>query len=205
MVPKVKRFICSRFPVRGRIKAYEPAQSQRSVEAPALRDIHRHVCYVGPGTYHDQRSAAFYGLRRHPARRNQRAKQQQSANEINVTDSSNAWNGPWWVSLIQTVGPTAVIAIFLVYVMAIQIVPTLRSLNEFTSMHLQQMQTLIGDEKDDAAQRQRQWDMIGRLQVLEHQDREAELALEYQTCINTAKSTYQSNKCEDLRNNGEAH
>jgi hypothetical protein len=122
-----------------------------------------------------------------------------------MADSSNTWSdGPWWVSLIQTVGPTAVIAVFLVYVMAIQIVPTLRSLNDFTSMHLQQMQTLINDEKDDAAQRQRQWDMIGRLQTLEHQDREAELALEYQTCVNTAKSPYQSGKCEDLRNSGEA-
>jgi hypothetical protein len=127
-----------------------------------------------------------------------------------VADSTTNGNGngysrgPWWAQLIQTVGVTASIAIFLVWMMAGQITPMLEHMDSFMASDSQQMSDLEKHEQDDAVQRAKQWDLIGQMQESEHKDREAQLALEQQTCINVAKSAYQVQKCQEMRDAGEA-
>ncbi len=111
--------------------------------------------------------------------------------------------GPWWIELVKTVGPTAVIALGLVYWLTQSLSPVLGRMGEFMATHSVQMQDLIKDEQDDAKQRTTQWQEIARMQTQVHADKEAALKLEEQTCINTSKSTYQSQKCMDIRNGGE--
>jgi len=102
------------------------------------------------------------------------------------------------------VGVTNAIALILVGAMIYQIVPAVTGIKDFMGLHVLQMQQLIKDERDDSTQREKQWEIINKMQVLQHTDREAALRLEQQTCINTAKSSYQSQKCLDTRNAGEA-
>ena len=114
-------------------------------------------------------------------------------------------SSPWYYQLIKTVGPTAAIALFLVYFITIQMQPILQSMNGFMISHAAQMDALLKDERDDAEQRSKQWDLIRQIQDISHKDKEAALELEQQTCINTAKSPYQSQRCLEIRNEGEAY
>ena len=122
----------------------------------------------------------------------------------NGDGGTNGAKGPWWAELIRTFGPTAAIAVFLVWMMAGQVIPMLQQMTGFMQSHTQQMSDLLREEQDDAAQRARQWALIAEIQKDEHHDREAALALEQQTCINVAKSPYQVSKCQDVRDAGEA-
>lgn len=117
---------------------------------------------------------------------------------------TNGVKGPWWAELIRTFGPTAAIAVFLVWMMAGQVIPMLQQMTGFMQSHAQQMSDLLREEQDDAAERARQWALIAEIQKGEHHDREAALALEQQTCINVAKSAYQVQKCQDVRDTAEA-
>ena len=119
--------------------------------------------------------------------------------------------GPWYAKLatstysfIQGVGVSNVIALILVGAMVYSVTPAVNDIRDFMAEHVTQMGQLIQDEKDDAAQREKQWQIIGKIQSTAHKDREAALTLEQQTCINTAKSTYQSDKCLAIRNSAEA-
>lgn len=122
----------------------------------------------------------------------------------NGDGGTNGAKGPWWAELIRTFGPTAAIAVFLVWMMAGQVIPMLQQMTGFMQSHTQQMSDLLREEQDDAAQRARQWALIAEIQKGEHHDREAALALEQQTCINVAKSAYQVQKCQDVRDTAEA-
>lgn len=73
----------------------------------------------------------------------------------------------------------------------------------FMETHALQMDQMIMDQKDTKAKLQVQWDTLANLEKIQHHDREAALRLEQQTCINTAKSSYQANKCLDIRNDSE--
>jgi hypothetical protein len=112
--------------------------------------------------------------------------------------------GPWWIELIKTIGPTAVIALGLVYWLTQSLSPVLSKMNDFIMTHEQQTVDLIDEEKTDSSAIQKQWDLVGKMADMQHRDREASLKLEQQTCVNTAKSLYQSQKCLDIRNDGES-
>lgn len=112
----------------------------------------------------------------------------------------NGADKPWWINLVQTIGPTAAIAIFLVYFLAMDLSPVLKNMNDFMIKHAAQMDMLITTEKADSEERKTQWITIGQ----EASDRESALQLEQQTCINTARSDYQSKQCLEIRNRLEA-
>ena len=110
---------------------------------------------------------------------------------------------PWWIQLIQTVGPTAAIALFLVYVLANQVEPALDSIKSFMAEHTQQMQTLDEQIKTENETSAKQWDDLKGVTAQEHTDHERALAVQEQTCINSSKSGFQTQKCIDARNAGE--
>jgi ABC-type transport system involved in cytochrome bd biosynthesis fused ATPase/permease subunit len=122
----------------------------------------------------------------------------------------NGSKAPWWVQIIQTVGPTAAIALFLVYFLAEQVAPTLDSIKSYMAEHIDQMQTVTTEIKQeaDAQEKQeetqeKQWADLRNLSAQEHTDREKALALAQQECINVAKSPFQVQKCLDARNSSE--
>lgn len=122
-----------------------------------------------------------------------------------MADGNGVTNGkgPWWSTLIQTVGPTAAIAIFLVYVLAAQVQPALSDIKGFMAQHVTQMQVMSEQlAKEDDVQ-QKQWESMQRITTQEHTDREKALAVDEQTCINSAKSPYQTQQCISARNLGE--
>ena len=80
----------------------------------------------------------------------------------NGDGGTNGAKGPWWAELIRTFGPTAAIAVFLVWMMAGQVIPMLQQMPGFMQSHTQQMADLMKEEQDDAAQRARQWSAISR-------------------------------------------
>ena len=118
--------------------------------------------------------------------------------------NGNGNGGPWWYRGLKDFGPTASIAVFLVYTVAGEVRPALQQIFAAMAAHQSQADTLIKDERDDSAQRGKQWEVISNLTKVEHEDREAALELEQQTCINTAKSPFQSQKCLEIRNQAEA-
>jgi hypothetical protein len=126
-----------------------------------------------------------------------------------MADTLGATNGsraPWWVQIIQTIGPTAAIAIFLVYTIAGEVVPTLQDMKLFIVAHEQQTAQILKEEQDDSAQRARQWQIIGTMQNTEHRDREAALQIEQQTCVNTAgKDDSKRDKCLSIRDQEETN
>lgn len=119
-------------------------------------------------------------------------------------EAVNGNRGPWWVEVIRTVGPTAAIAIFLVYILAAQVTPALDSIKGFMGQHVQQMQTMIDNVNKEADIEAKQWADLKQISDREHADREKSLAVSEQTCINAAKSPYQTQQCLNARNQGEA-
>lgn len=107
------------------------------------------------------------------------------------------------MQFIQTVGPTAAIAIFLVYVIAAQVNPALDSIKDFMQQHVDQSTSMIENMKQQADIESKQWDALSKIAATEHADHEKALALQEQTCINGAKSQFQTQKCIEARNVGE--
>ena len=124
------------------------------------------------------------------------------AGEIN--GNGNGSKGPWWASLIQAVGPTAAIAIFLVYVLAAQVNPALESIKSFMQEHNQQMQQVVDQIKTEQDTQAKQWGDLRTVTANEHADHEKAIAVAEQSCVNAAKSAFQTQKCMDARNLGEA-
>ena len=112
--------------------------------------------------------------------------------------------GPWWAQVIQTVGPTAAIAIFLVYVLAAQVTPAIDSIKSYMAEHITQMQVMSDNVAKEADTQSKQWEALRDITALQHKDRERALAVTEQLCINEAKSEYQMQKCVAARNEGEA-
>lgn len=117
---------------------------------------------------------------------------------------TNGNRGPWWIQVIQTIGPTAAIAIFLVYVLAAQVTPALDAIKTFMALHVRQMQEMTEDIHTEQNVQSKQWETLKGLSMQEHMDRERALAVQEQTCVNSAKSSFQTQKCMDARNAGEA-
>ena len=122
-----------------------------------------------------------------------------------MPDTGNILNGkaPWWVSAIGVIGATAVIAMYLVYWQTQTLGGVLTSMTTFMTHHEAQEAQVIKNEEDDSRQRTSQWEMIGKIQEAQRANYEAQLELEQQTCINAAKSNFQTDKCLAVRNNGE--
>ena len=117
--------------------------------------------------------------------------------------ANGVYKGPWWVQVIHTVGPTAAIAIFLVYVLAAQVNPALDSIKSYMATHVNQMQQMSDNISKEADIQTKQWEALKDVTVTEHKDREKALAVGEQTCVNAAKSPFQTQKCMDARNAGE--
>ena len=126
------------------------------------------------------------------------------AGEINGNGTNGRIPAPWWVSLIQTIGPTAAIAIFLVYVLAEQVNPALESIKSFMQEHNQQMQQVVDQIKTEQDTQAKQWGDLRAVTANEHADHEKAIAVAEQSCVNAAKSAFQTQKCMDARNMGEA-
>ena len=109
----------------------------------------------------------------------------------------------WWLALLKAMGPTACIALGLVYWMTQDLTPVLEHMNTFMDAHAAQMQQVISQQKSDDATQEKQWQLIAGMQAQTHRDREASFQIEQQVCINAAKSTFQANKCLDARNTAE--
>jgi hypothetical protein len=122
-----------------------------------------------------------------------------------MPENGSILNGkmPWWVQAIGIVGTTAAIALYLVYWQTQSLGGVLTNMTAFMAHHEAQEAQVIKDEEDDSKQRTSQWDMISKIQEAQRANYEAQLELEQQTCINAAKSNFQTDKCLAVRNNGE--
>jgi hypothetical protein len=106
-------------------------------------------------------------------------------------------NGNPWSQILKQHGPTALIAVYLVYFLAGRVSPVLDKMATFMETHVVQMQTLADDQK-------KQDDAIARQWIELRQDREIDRNIAQQTCINTAKNAYQQQRCLDFRDQKEA-
>ena len=134
-----------------------------------------------------------------------------------MLENGNGSKGPWWVrfatsvmDFVKTIGVVGAVALGLVIWMMLVLTPVLQSMATFMVHHEDQEGQQIKSEADDTKQRTAQWGIINGMQDRQHNDNqlqrkdyEAQLELEQQTCINAAKAPYQTEKCLEIRNNGE--
>ena len=123
----------------------------------------------------------------------------------NGDGGTNGAKGPWWAELIRTFGPTAAIAVFLVWMMAGQVIPMLQQMTGIYAIaYAADVRPASKRSRTTRRSARGNGRLIAELEKSEHHDREAALALEQQTCINVAKSAYQVQKCQDVRDTAEA-
>lgn len=102
---------------------------------------------------------------------------------------------PWWAKLLSISGPVAAIAVYLVWWITTSLSAQIVQQQNILQDHLKQTQSIAESLQLDL---QRQSDDARTVQTTADATTaafKALLRLEYQTCVNTAKSTYQTDKC----------
>src|ERR1039458_8622963 len=119
-----------------------------------------------------------------------------------MPENGSILNGkaPWWVTAVGVIGSTAVIALYLVYWQTQTLGGVLNKMTDFMVHHEVQEEEMLKNEQDDGLQRIAQWKLISDIEAAQRQNYEAQLELEQQTCINAAKTPFQTDKCLAVRN-----